>query len=131
MTLLVKIIYIYFMKHLKGFNESVTKEDLQELCETSLAYLMDEGFDTTILGSDQKMIFLTKNGGTIFYWDQVKDYYISFLQLINRRYEIVGQTVHIQFIDWKYYSYDEIVNETVEIPDNRILSIRILIKEKK
>jgi hypothetical protein len=119
------------MKHLKGFNESVTKEDLQELCETSLAYLMDEGFDTTILGSDQKMIFLTKNGGTIFYWDQVKDYYISFLQLINRRYEIVGQTVHIQFIDWKYYSYDEIVNETVEIPDNRILSIRILIKEKK
>jgi hypothetical protein len=120
------------MKYLKTWSllEDINTDELKDLCDASFVNLYDLGFGTTILGIDQKMVFLTKNGGAIFHWDQVKDYYIPFLQLINRRYEIVGPTIHIQFIDWKYYSYDEIVNETIEIPNYRIFSIRILLKEK-
>ena len=41
------------MKHLKRFNESVTQEDLQDFCESSLAYLMDEGFTIKIYDGDE------------------------------------------------------------------------------
>lgn len=120
------------MKYLKEWSllESIDENVLRDLCDTSFANLYDLGFEVSILGTDQKMVFLTKNGGTIFHWNKVKDYYIPFLQLINRRYEIVGSNIHIQFIDWKYYSYDELVNQEVEVPHYRIFSIRILIKEK-
>jgi hypothetical protein len=124
------------MKYLKTWSllEDINMDELKDLCDASFVNLYDLGFRTTILGTDQKMVFLTKNGGAIhqrdiFQWNQIKDYYIPFLQLINRRYEIVGP-IHIQSIDWKYYSYDEIVNETIEIPNYRIFSIRILLKEK-
>lgn len=86
------------MKHLKRFNEGVTQEDLQDFCESSLAYLMDESFNVTIRGGDdprarattgQFGIFLAKNNGREFFkWDDVKDYYIPFLQLLSNRYDI-------------------------------------------
>jgi hypothetical protein len=86
------------MKHLKRFNESITSEELQDFCESSLAYLMDEDFNVTIRGGDdprarattgQFGIFLAKNNGREFFkWDDVKDYYIPFLQLLSNRYDI-------------------------------------------
>jgi len=32
------------MKHLRKFNESLNKEELQDFCDTYLAYLLDEGY---------------------------------------------------------------------------------------
>ena len=91
------------MKHLKRFNESITSEELQDFCETSLAYLMDEGFTIKIYSREssgdnrtrsyipqgQFNIFLQKdNPRDFFKWDDIMDYYIPFLQLLSNRYDI-------------------------------------------
>ena len=86
----------------KRFNESLTEQDLQDFCESSLAYLMDEGFTIKIYGREtqgdrtrgyipqgQFNIFLQKNNAKEFFkWDDINDYYIPFLQLLSNRYDI-------------------------------------------
>ena len=87
------------MRYLKRYNESVSEEDLREFCESSLAYLMDEGFTIKIYGErtlpysslpkGQFNIWLQKdNAKSFFKWDEIKDYYIPFLQLLSNRYDI-------------------------------------------
>jgi len=44
------------MKHLRGFNESLNKEELQDFCETYLAYLLDDGFEVSVEGIIKKII---------------------------------------------------------------------------
>ena len=84
------------MKHLRSFNESMSKEDLQDFCESTLAYLIDEGFTINVythgdprsgLPKGESNIWLQK-GKEFFKWDDVKDYYIPFLQLLSNRYDI-------------------------------------------
>ena len=88
------------MKYLRKFNEGVSEEDIRDFCESSFAYLMDEGFTIKIfsdsrpfstLRSGEFNIWLQKdNAKSFFKWDDVKDYYIPFLQLLNNRYDIGG-----------------------------------------
>ena len=99
------------MRYLKRYNESVSKEDLQDFCESSLAYLMYEGFTIKIFSSDdpytslhkgQFNIWLQKdNAKSFFKWDEVKDYYIPFLQLLSNRYDIGGMK---EVSNWGGYS---------------------------
>lgn len=86
------------MKHLKMFKESLNdgeRDELKDFCETSLAYLMDEGFEVSC--DDNKYINLYLPGkspyryGTAkdeFYWNDIKDHFIPFLQLLSKRYEL-------------------------------------------
>jgi hypothetical protein len=86
------------MKHLKSFNESsFLSEDLNELqsfCETYLAYLIDEGFGIRVRhGSrkDRARIEFYKDDVHFpapFNWDDVKDHYIPFYQMLSKEYEI-------------------------------------------
>jgi len=83
------------MKYLKPFNESLKEEteELQEFCDMNLAYLVDEGFKTTI-ESDKysKSLYFTKgyNGrmyeSETFEWDEIKNSFIPFLTLLDRKY---------------------------------------------
>lgn len=83
------------MKYLKPFNESLKEEteELQEFCDMNLAYLVDEGFKT-IIESDKysKSIYFTKGykgrmyESEIFEWDQIKNSFIPFLTLLDRKY---------------------------------------------
>ena len=93
------------MKHLKRFNESLNDNEVDELrdfCETSLAYLLDEGyqvdinkyiaprdewsdgFEVDLILPDDDEIYSKGN----FLWNDVKDYYIPFLKLLSRRYKL-------------------------------------------
>lgn len=98
------------MKHLKSFNESsFLSEDLnvlQSFCETYLAYLIDEGFGIRVrhlvkgilifnspFGSreDRARIEFYKDDVHFpvpFNWDDVKDHYIPFYQMLSKNYEI-------------------------------------------
>ena len=156
------------MKHLKRFNEGVTQEDLQDFCESSLAYLMDEGFTIKIYGPDvpgrhlpkrQFNIWLHKdNAKEFFKWDDVKDYYIPFLQLLSNRYEIYHFDSNQPEIRFRYrqkndytfvnvnkdFSYGRVINDDVFdsegcwkdsifykwTPDPDIAGIGVIIKEK-
>ena len=88
------------MRHLRKFNEDLSEEDIRDFCESSLAYLMDEDFTIKILNSERPFSSLVKgefniwlqkdNVKSFFKWDDVKDYYIPFLQLLSNRYDIGG-----------------------------------------
>ena len=84
------------MIYLKGFNESLSssqKDELKDFCETSLAYLIDEGFEVRLItdfsDTTVRVSLLKPIDGRVsrFNWNEVKDYYIPFLQLLSRRYD--------------------------------------------
>ncbi len=86
------------MKHLKKFNESVQDdkvEELKEFCNSSLAYLLDEGYEIRYYFSfDFKSVevHLTKRDSSGFNWIDVKYDYIPFLESLTKKYEIKGGT---------------------------------------
>lgn len=99
------------MRYLRKFNEGVSAEDIRDFCESSFAYLMDEGFNIKIFSSDDPYTSLPKgqfniwlqkdNAKSFFKWDDVKDYYIPFLQLLDNRYDIGGMK---EVSNWGGYS---------------------------
>ena len=86
------------MKHLRRYNESLDKDELEDFVESCLAYLLDEGFNVFIprsSGDDSVAIWLAisnqySTNSTSFTWDQIKDYYIPLLKLLSNRYDIIG-----------------------------------------
>jgi hypothetical protein len=125
------------VKHIKPFNESKENlvEELQDFCETSLAYLLDDGYNVSLFIRD-KVKYPGKNHvivslglpktpssalfyGGRFHWNDVKDYYIPFLQMLQRRYELqsyLGDTGYVCFNDemgFRYLSLDKVINDRV------------------
>lgn len=90
------------MIYLKSFNEaSFLPKDLSELqyfCENYLAYLIDEGFGIRVrYGSrkDRARVEFYKEDHihpVPFNWDDVKDHYIPFYQMLSKEYEISTMT---------------------------------------
>ena len=86
------------MIYLKSFNEaSFLPKDISELqhfCENYLAYLLDEGFGIRVRhGSreDRARIEFYKDDVHFpvpFNWNDVKDHYIPFYQMLSKEYEI-------------------------------------------
>jgi hypothetical protein len=95
------------MRYLRNFNEGsflpTDLNDLQYFCETYLAYLLDEGFGIRVRhGSrkDRARIEFYKDDVNLpgritashfpapFNWDDVKDHYIPFYQMLSKEYEI-------------------------------------------
>jgi hypothetical protein len=91
------------MRYLRNFNEGsflpTHLNDLQYFCETYLAYLLDEGFVIRVrYGSrkDRARIEFYKDDDNLpfthfpapFNWDDVKDHYIPFYQMLSKEYEI-------------------------------------------
>ena len=93
------------MKHLKKFNEStLDKEEVQDFCETHLAYLIDEGLEVECYQfneSNKEVAYITlgyklendsHNLSTYEYnfpsWDEIKDnisyFFIRFIKLIKK-----------------------------------------------
>ena len=78
------------MKHLRRFNESL-KEELQDFCETYLAYLIDEGFKIRISkfeGDDFHQIMLSTSEPSNFLWSEVKYQVLPFLHFLFKDYEL-------------------------------------------
>jgi hypothetical protein len=100
------------MKHLKKFsamhslleqsNESLNKEELQDFCDTYLAYLLDEGY--SIVASEigfGEYVLVLRNGKRLdnvpidspellFPWEEVNDQFIPFLHMLSKQYTIIG-----------------------------------------
>ena len=150
------------MKHLKKFNESLQLDEVNELkdfCETSLAYLIDEGFEvscrdessTNFVGKRQTqedLIMITLYLPNVprlkqFDWNDVKDYYIPFLQLLSRRYELCNwndlgnEKYDVCFQgggSYRFATIDQVVNDDLLVTKNFITSslwsIKIQVKGK-
>jgi hypothetical protein len=84
------------MKHLRRFDESL-KDELQDFCETNLAYLIDDGFKVRISkfeGDDYHQIMLgyatdgSGYGNNNRLWSEMKDQVLPFLHFLFKDYEL-------------------------------------------
>ena len=84
------------MKHLRRFDESL-KEELLDFCETSLAYLLDNGFKVAISkfeGDDFHQIMIGYStdgsgyGSNNRLWLEMKDHVLPFLHFLFKDYEL-------------------------------------------
>lgn len=82
------------MKHLRRFDESL-KDELQDFCETNLAYLVDDGFRIYVSkfeGDDfhQIMIGVISNNGysNNRLWLDMKNHVLPFLHFLFKDYEL-------------------------------------------
>lgn len=115
------------MKHLKRFNESLDVNDLNDFCETNLAYLVDEGFDIMISnnfsGDSFKSIKITnprslddRQDGTVNYfkWNDIKDHFIPFFTRLLNQYSLYGNFIVEDGILFHYvaptYAHDRSTN---------------------
>jgi hypothetical protein len=96
------------MKYLKRIFESTkTKEELQDFCETNLAYLLDDDFvievRDDVYGSKfnkiKYMIHIRRTTpGYRFKWKDVNDKIIPFLHVLNREYDISRHKIDLHFV---------------------------------
>ena len=141
------------MKYLKRFNENNTHEDLQDFCETHLAYLLDDGYELYI-GDDhgKKTISITipsdvsNEDGEYdtgeFEWNNVKDHYITFLTHLNNKYKVVPYFDESNFIrdkndvvefftitkDRHYYSVQEVLDDKPSELDSYLYEITVKVQ---
>ena len=145
------------MKHLKPFNENKENlvEEVQDFCNNSLAYLLDEGYDISIslrdkvysrgvkISDKQHLIVslgLPANSEgyfKLFSWNDVKDSYIPFIQMLVRRYELLpyNSNAHVYFnteMGLKYLSLEQVINDEIATDFGcRLWGINIQILDKK
>lgn len=154
------------MKYLRRFNENLTNldvsvEDYQELydfCETNLAFLLDDYRYELVVGrrtygdppkSDVVIAIHPARyrglgeGQESFQWEDVKDYVIPFLTLLDRRYVLNLQghggtlrkpdqniQIKIKGKETGYYTVEDIVDERVSL-EGELFQIGTCVKSKK
>jgi hypothetical protein len=108
------------MKHLRRFNESMNMEELQDFCDTYLAYLLDEGYSIEVsdIGLGESIIILKKgkrldnvlvdSPELLFAWEEVNDQFIPFLHMLSKQYTIIGSI--------KFWSLNKKFDSKVERP---------------
>jgi hypothetical protein len=148
------------MIYLKDFNESFRapssfREEIQEFCENYLAYLIDDDFsiETNLYHLDPVSVsfvlirrFTGEDEPIIFSWNDVKDYYIPFIQMLQREYNVINSSKapsnitnsEVQVVirtsehgpsDSVYYTLYEVSEDKIN-PYDKIVYIKILITEK-
>ena len=81
------------MKYLKKFNESNSfKKEIENFCEENLAYLIDAGFLLSYTGTDRINIILYSHIKETFKWSDIVDDFVPFLQILNKKYELINLT---------------------------------------
>jgi hypothetical protein len=142
------------MRYIKPFNETKDnfEEELRDFCETSLAYLLDEGYDIQVSLRDKvkfpdKQHLLVTLGlkakentwlqdYDLFSWNDVKDYYIPFIQMLVRRYELLDYPAGDFAFNTErgifYVPLEYIINDQVsQVFDCRIWGINLKILDNK
>lgn len=144
------------MKHIKTFEEidfirsfyqSEKSEflELKDFCESNLIYLLDEQFRVDLFESENGgyTIHLIKdNDETWFSWQQIGDYYISFVnRLLNEYKDYKFNTAEVYAKEKKEGRFsvpkqvrsiiklEEILNNTID-PELQIASITLNIVKK-
>ena len=155
------------MKHLKMFNERLNDTESKELidfCETSLAYLMDEGFELELVDrygrepndpsfdGDTEYYWIDLYGprddegnNSNFSWQEVKDYYIPFIQLLKNRYKLFddereykGDQIYfkvqtgVRFDEHSFMNYkiEEVINDRIPLNEDNIFTLSVKIGGK-
>lgn len=104
-----------YLKSYKVFEGKVTPDDLikiQELCNNSLAYLLDDGFLVIVKGVNTIYINITKskvdNIVRTFKWNDIKDDVIPLFLLLQDKIGIITfYKKSLDFNSYKEYYYGD------------------------
>lgn len=137
-TEVVSYIDIYLSGEKEQLNESLSpKEELEDFCDTHLAYLTDEGFSIDyeeLYGGHYTNVtirHLKRDENKYSYdfsWDEIKDRFIPFLHILSKEYKLFNfhfediackkdEVVYMNKLDdllsKNYYSYEDVVEDTI------------------
>lgn len=121
------------MKYLRKFSESVSKDfllDLQDFCESNLAYLLDDGLKVTVMDSVRSsnpmdkpptdtsiaIIFIRLVNGTK--WVDVKDFMNPFFSALKSEYDIVHDKIGFRLSKGFWSAYKREFNIDDILADN-------------
>jgi len=82
------------MKYLRKFNESKLGDELKDFCQEYLAFLTDGKFECYVNSNDVNthITILDRDPedsrARDFYWSEIEDDFIPFLQILSERYII-------------------------------------------
>jgi len=136
----VSYIDIFLSGEKDGLNESLSqKEELEDFCDTHLAYLTDEGFYIDyeeLYGGHCTYVTIRHSKrednkySNDFSWNEIKDRFIPFLQMLSKEYKLFN--FHFEDIackkdevvcmddfiskTWRkrtYYSYEDVIEDTI------------------
>ena len=106
------------MKYLKKIFENdlynqVDEAELQDFCETYLAYLLDDtSFKIEVIDTENWDSYIIWLGKILvdrriqpFSWDEIKDYYIPFVTMLSREYDLEDER-----LEQRGYGYSIIIN---------------------
>jgi hypothetical protein len=128
----VSYIDIFLSDEKESINESLShREELEDFCDTHLAYLTDENFSINYAehygGNVTELTIKTLSVTQIFTWDEVKDHFIPFLHMLSKEYKLFN--FHFEDYDCKnneficfqtfmgskhYYSYDDVISDNID-----------------
>ncbi len=104
------------MKYIKKFNEEQkfdeAYESLKKLCNDSLVYLLDDGFELSYSKIDFSFYTIKLSKGKVydsFNWYQVKEDIIPLLEFIKEKYDIVQF-----FVSFSINGYPGTINYNVD-----------------
>ena len=130
------------MKYLKKYNESVDDKllELQEFCNSYLAYLIDDGFNIKcnkgngflLINIEKNIKMLSRiNSVTelnnnfikgLFKWDDIKDDFIPFYNILSNKYNILEVSLFCDAISipWFRQKNPKIVITSDDILEDKI-----------
>jgi len=156
-TEVVSYIDIHLSGEKEQINESLShKEDIEDFCDTHLAYLTDENFriryEEFYGGNVIKLEIgheYREKEGFDFTWNEVKDRFIPFLQMLSKQYrlhnfhfednnckrtEVVKITAGLlskfqsDYSITNYYTYNDIINDDLSPLGGNLMLESIMIK---
>lgn len=133
------------MKYIKSFNENTEnlKEELLDLCEGSLAYLIDDGIKVDIeynngpehgiLANNEYGYWVTINlSENPKEWSEIKDHMIPFLTRINNKYQMMNfmgikrNTTADIYVFLTLNQVDNIFASTQELKIEQLINDRVI-----
>jgi len=117
-------------------NYNVLYKELKEFCENSLANLLDEGYEIDVIsdnwGFNQCLLKSTTNN--LFYWNDVKNDYIPFLQLLSENYEIDNflddKLKQVSFSGNRYSKIETMINDEIDNISTYGINIKVVDKKR-
>lgn len=132
------------MRYIKTFNENTKnfKEELFDLCEGSLAYLMDDGLKVDIEYNNGPAYGSAANNEYGYWvtidlyknpkkWSEIKDYMIPFLTRLNNKYQVMNfmnfkrNTTDI-YVFLTFYQLDDIFARTQELKIEQLINDKVI-----
>lgn len=123
------------MKYLKKFNENNNKEELIQFCNDYLSYLLDDDAYEYIIEQPAPIfeisyeITLKRKDNDKFDWDDIKDYFIPFTNVLNDEFYLIEIIFYKDYGTPSYYTGIKTKNsDTIDI--DTILNDSLSEKEK-